>query len=182
MSDKVIIDRYCPKCMSNRVYIDDDFYACRECGNRWIPNFKPITKTEDEEMAKKGCRNYGRDKNVIGDDLCGGCYFAVRGYTKGTPEYDQRLADAKKRFTDPNYNNHPSKKRRVKSGIKFPSIKTKKLSPGKVNEVKAHVKAIGIKRSGGDPDTAFIIGMIDTKIDEYKKRIDKLSQVKQILL
>lgn len=61
-------------------------------------------KLEEEDMPRKRkCRNCGRLMNIVGDDLCGGCYFAVRGMTKGTPEYDAALAAAKKRFSDPNY-------------------------------------------------------------------------------
>lgn len=59
--------------------------------------------------------------------------------------------------------------------------RTKKLSPEKIKQAHAHVKALAIKHNGGDPDTAFVIGMITVQIEEYRKRIDKLTQAKNIL-
>jgi hypothetical protein len=107
----------CPKCKSTNTYYDDDgMMACIKCAERFplfgkiesISNPKITEESMAEETKKKRsksklrpCRNCGRVKKIIGDDLCGGCYFAVRIWKKGTPVYDQRLADAKKRFTDP---------------------------------------------------------------------------------
>lgn len=186
MSDKVIIDRYCPKCMSNRVYTDDDFYACRQCGNRWIPNFKPITKTEDEEMAIKGtCKNCGRSNLTLPyRGMCGGCYNRIKQMEWDSPECKAALAQAKKDFNNPDYKQ-----------VHHSRTKTKKHTPQKppkngssedgylkhINAAKSHVKATGFKHSD-DPDTAVVIQLIDVQIAEYVKRIDKLNQAKKILL
>jgi hypothetical protein len=98
-----------------------------------IPNYgaKPIVVTklsEEDEMPTKPkprqCRNCGRVKVILGDDLCSGCYCSVRGYEKGTAAYDERLAAAKKRFSDPNYKSTRGGDRR-----------SKKLSPEKIKKI-----------------------------------------------
>lgn len=89
------------------------------CGPRWpingatpiiikkeardIDDADILKLTEDEEMATRACRNCGRVRKIIGDDLDSGCYYVVRKLTKGTPEYNEALAAAKKKFGDPNY-------------------------------------------------------------------------------
>ena len=49
------------------------------------------------------CKNCGRTKKLSGRDLCGSCYSTVREYGWGTPECIAALAEAKKKFGDPNY-------------------------------------------------------------------------------
>lgn len=100
--------KQCPKCSSLNTYSDGWEMACLMCGKRWgqptgILKKTPVEAEVNEMEVKKVCRNCGRDKNIIGDGLCGGCYFSVKGMEKGTPEYDEELSNAKKRFTDPNY-------------------------------------------------------------------------------
>lgn len=96
----------CPKCNALPAYIQEGAYACMMCGKRWPVNgVKPIVISkveEDMSSEKRECRNCGRKKQIVGDGLCGGCYSAVYAkHKKGTPEYDQALAEAKARFTDP---------------------------------------------------------------------------------
>jgi hypothetical protein len=71
---------------------------------------------------------------------------------------------------------------------------TKKLSPGKqqqdsssedsylkhVRDAKSHVKIKGFKHPD-NPNIDVVIAVVDAQIEEYKKRLDKLNQVKQIL-
>jgi hypothetical protein len=187
MSDEIKIDRYCPKCMSNRIYTDDGFYACRECGNRWIPNFKPYSKVE-EEMNKpkpRECVNCGRIKTILGDGLCPGCYSSVHNkFEKGTPEYDQALAAAKKRFSDPD-RKQTLKRKSKKLSTRKPPKDTFWSKPEEdylkhTSSAKSHVKTKGFKHSDG-PDIDVVIAMVDAQIEEYKKRLDKLNQAKQIL-
>jgi hypothetical protein len=88
------------------------------------------TKKKRSKSKLRPCRNCGRVKNIIGDDLCGGCYFAVRIWKKGTPVYDQRLADAKKRFTDPDYKErggcrHKKKTKAITSNLTAPDPEKK---------------------------------------------------------
>ena len=54
---------------------------------------------------KKACRNCGRIAEIQSDGLCGRCYYNVwkKNLKKGTPEYDAALAEAKIKYTDPNY-------------------------------------------------------------------------------
>jgi hypothetical protein len=153
------------------VYVDDDMLACRTCGNRWIPDFKPYKKvTEDEPMAVRGkCVNCLRDGFTLpAGHMCGGCNARVKGMEKDSPEYKEALAQAKKDFNNPNYK-------------QTPHGKTKKLSPEKIKEVKTHAKALAIKHNGGDPDTANIVAAMDIKIEYHQGMIGKLNQAKEIL-
>lgn len=169
MADKKIIDRYCPKCMSNNVYVDGEFFACRTCGNRWNPNLKPITKITEDEMSKKGiCSNCGREKTLPYKDICGSCYLRIKGMDWDSPECKAALAQAKKDFNNPDRKQtHPRRR------------KLKKLPLEKIKEEKARVDAISNK-SG--LRFASIIGMIDADIKMHQKEIDKLNQAKQILI
>jgi len=105
------MNAHCPKCQSNNTYFDGVDNACRTCGERWpLGGFLPamLLKIDKKPMPdakpKKVCRNCQRDKKIVGDGLCTGCYSVVYGkYKKGTAEYDEVLAEAKKRFTDPSY-------------------------------------------------------------------------------
>lgn len=142
-------------------------------------------------MAIKGtCKNCGRtDLTLPAHDICGGCYFRVKDMEWDSPECKAALAQAKKDFNNPGYKQVHKRKSKTKEistkhfkkTVMPPDSAFKKLSMGNVQEAKAHVKALGIKQSGGNPDTAFVIGMIDVQIEEYKKRLDKLNQAKQIL-
>jgi hypothetical protein len=120
----------CPKCKSLNTYSDSPNMACLMCGKRWPMNGqqptviskKTTVEAEVNEMAiKKACRNCGRDKNIVGDGLCGGCYFSVKGMEKGTPEYDEELLSAKKRFTDPNYRKKTAKQKPITKPAKTKS-------------------------------------------------------------
>jgi len=160
-----------PEMRFEPVYVDADMLACRTCGNRWIPDYKPYKKvTEDEDMAIKGiCKNCERpDLTLPYRGICGGCYSRVKGMDWDSPECKAMLAQAKKDFNNPDY----KQKHRGK---------TKKLSPEKIKEVKTHVKALAIKHSGGDPDTANIVAAIDIKIEYHQGMIGKLNQAKEIL-
>ena len=53
--------------------------------------------------VKKQCRNCERAMSIQQDGLCGGCNQSVVGFKKDSFEYLSALADAKKRFTDPDY-------------------------------------------------------------------------------
>jgi uncharacterized CHY-type Zn-finger protein len=156
------------------VYICDDFYACRECGNRWIPDFKPYKKvTEEEPMAIKGtCKNCERPNLTLPyRGMCGGCYARMKDMEWDSPECKAALARAKQDFNNPDYKSGRGGNRR-----------SKKLSPEKVIKAKTHVKALAIKHNGGDPNNAGIIALIDMKIKYHQDMIGKLNQAKQTLL
>lgn len=62
-------------------------------------------------MRSKGtCTNCGREGNLQSGGHCSFCYSARKGLEKGTPEYDRALAEAKKRFNDPNHKRRGWKK------------------------------------------------------------------------
>lgn len=59
------------------------------------------------------CKNCGRTMTIQMRGRCGGCNHAVKGLAPGSPEYVKGLAEAAKRFNDPNYkhgNRHTVKK------------------------------------------------------------------------
>lgn len=100
----------CPKCQSKNTYQDGYEMACMMCGKRWpigaaaSINTVKLSDKDGEMSVKKQCRNCGREMVIQADGLCGGCYGTVhRKFEKGTEEYNEALAEAKKRFTDPNY-------------------------------------------------------------------------------
>jgi hypothetical protein len=87
----------CPKCQSPNTYTQDGQNACMMCGKRWP--LQLILTRKEIPMSKKGnCRNCERESTIVADGLCGMCYGHVHSkYAKGTPEYDQALAEAKKK-------------------------------------------------------------------------------------
>ena len=93
--------------------ICEDCYSLQEGGNG--------------VMAKIGiCRNCGKEGQIVGDGLHSGCYYAVYNkFTKGTPEYDAALVEAKKRFTDPDYKPRYGKRKKVKPETKVTVSETK---------------------------------------------------------
>lgn len=177
MADKkIIIDRYCPKCISNRVYVDDDFYACRECGNRWIPNFKPITKImEDESMPKKVQLDDEKLKTEVSDGKTFQEIMQSMGATRSTLDRNLKRLGLK-----------PIDGRAVRD--KKPSARS--MDPDKLKAGMARLKE-KVRRwpengksnhSSDDSDMSSIIGSIDVKIEFHKSQIDKLNQAKQILI
>jgi hypothetical protein len=179
----------CPQCGSPNRYIEGINYACMMCGRRWpINGAKPIIiKKEDrdiddadikkmeegKEMATRACRNCGRVRKIIGDDLDSGCYYVVRKLTKGTPEYDAALAKAKIKFSDPNY------KRTRKTLVNV--VIQNKLSAEKIKKIKTHVRALGIKQNGGDPKMAGVIATLQIEREVLLARTDKLTQAIELL-
>ena len=138
MADKV----QCPKCGSKFTYIDDGQNACKYCGERWPINgaapivYKKLSEEDILMSEKRVCANCERPKPIIGRGLCGGCYYAARKAGEpGSPEYIKALAEAKKRFTDPDYKSGRGGNRR-----------TKKLSPEKIKQHVCH------SRAGGNPE------------------------------
>jgi len=139
----------CPNCNSANTYFDGIDNRCIDCRTKWlrdgaqektaqniprIISHETTTKTEGKEMPKtEPCRNCGRNKPVISDGLCGGCNSAVyRKFTKGTPEYDNTLAEAKKRFTDPDAKPLPRGIKKSKTASAKPMAapeKQKKITP-----------------------------------------------------
>ncbi len=133
----------CIKCGSGNTYRQDGENACMMCGSRWpivlkqppmdmadeysrseekeTMEEKETVKKEDPPVKndkRKACRNCERMMTIPGDGLCGGCYGAVKGKSKGTPEYDAALAQAKIKLTDPNFkpgNNRRNYKAKHKS-------------------------------------------------------------------
>lgn len=67
--------------------------------NGFCASIKP-EKGENMQGERKPCRNCERVMTMQQDNLCGGCNESVRRarVKKGTPEYDQVLAQAKERF------------------------------------------------------------------------------------
>lgn len=106
---------------------------------------------------KKACRNCGREKNIVCDGLCGGCYGSVRGMEKDTPEYFKALADAKKRFNDPDY-----KPRRGCKKSKF-------------NNSLAHEKQNSTKTESN------IIVVLETRRHELMQEIDEINKTIEVI-
>ena len=168
MSSHPPIDRYCKKCMSNRVYVDGDFLACRTCGNRWNPNLKPITKIqEDEEMPAKINLDVDQLKSLVDGGKSFPTIMKEMNCTRST--LSRTLAALGLKAADGR-------------AERYHKPQTQKLSPAKIKEVKTHVKALAIKHNGGDPNSAGIIAVIDMKIIYHQDMIDKLKQAKQILI
>lgn len=134
----------CPKCNSNNTYFDGIDNACRTCGKRWLRDGyqpRPVIinketchscegrnpereRTMKDKNRLRACRNCGRKMTIQSDDMCGGCNSAVyKKFEKGTPEYAAALAEAKKRFTDPNYK--PGRKHPKKSVSELPTSEYK---------------------------------------------------------
>jgi hypothetical protein len=85
------------------------------------------TKEEVKPMAKyTECRNCGRTMTIISYGLCGGCYQASKPFERGSAEYNEALAEAKKRLTDPNYKNQTKIKHEENKAVIRKSRKTKK--------------------------------------------------------
>jgi hypothetical protein len=129
-----------------------------------------VTRGNDEReiIMKKACRNCGRVKAIQSDGLCGGCNGAVyRKHTKGTPEYNDALAEAKKRFNDPNY--HRGGKRPLRNPT------------ATVQKIKTHARALGIKHNGGDPENAGVIATLQLERERCLLRAEKLTQAIEIL-
>jgi len=181
MTDKIIIDRYCPKCVSNRVYIDGDFLGCRTCGNRWNPNLKPITKIEGEVMPRTNL-DVAKIKELIDQGKSVPEIINETGYKKNS------IASLMKRLgikckVDGRSLRYKKVSKEVKKKKATPIRQTvKRLSPEKIAEAESLVKAIGIKNYGVDPETALVIGTIDVQIEKLEKRIDKLNNSKQSLI
>jgi hypothetical protein len=155
----------CPKCESVNIYREENMQmACKMCGKRWPFNGVQqviITKLseEDEQMAL--------DKELL---------IKLHGEGKS----DKEIATAL------NAKDGTVWAARTALGLKAnytkPQFKNRKLSPDKIKEIKTHVKALGIKRNGGDPNTAGIVASIDMQIEHYQAMIGKLKQAKEILL
>ena len=112
-------------------------------------------------MAERGkCDNCERDNlYIVAHGICGACYGAVRQCGWGTPECEAALAEAKKRFTDPNY----------KRGGK------KKIAPAK----KATGKKTGISKVTATD--AAIIEHLKEQRDEHLATAKKLDQAIECL-
>lgn len=105
----------CPKCSSRNTYEDGLEMDCMMCGNRWPINGKPSTVIKEtigrkrimgikkSPSGKIGiCLNCERKKFIAGaDGYCSVCHNAVKGMEHGTPDYDNALAEAKRRLTAP---------------------------------------------------------------------------------
>lgn len=167
----------CPKCGSPNKYEEGINYACMMCGTRWpINEATPIIIkkeardidaadilkiTEGKEMATRACRNCGRVRKIIGDDLDSGCYYAVRKLTKGTPEYNEALARAKKKFGDPNY----------KRGA----------GPKKLKKAKKPVRSMAVTAHSGNIAENAVIDQLTETRDQYLAKADKLTQAIELL-
>jgi hypothetical protein len=132
------------------------------CGQRWPivsePTQATVKETAAEQMEetdsaknsrKKACRNCGRIMTIPGDGLCGGCYGAVKGkFTKGTPEYDTALAQAKIKLTDPNFK--PGNNRR---GIKQKKNITKNITTAATSssDLSPNNQSSDLPLGGGEP-------------------------------
>lgn len=180
----------CPKCNSPNVYGQDGEHACMMCGNRWPMNgVNPVIPLEalatlgkynrqkEKTMTsytnrKKPCRNCERTMLIMGNGLCGGCYYAVKnsGHEKGTPEYDVILAAAKERFTSTDH-----KRTTVK-------LKSKKLSPETIKKLKTKGRVLlSIKHNGGDPEMCGVIAKLQTERNAALAKADKLAQAIKLL-
>jgi PhnA Zinc-Ribbon. len=151
----------CPKCRSINVYIDDGMFACRHCGERWMPEFKPYKKVKEDEMStEKVCKNCGRTKPITGRGFCGGCYFSAKKFPVGSPEYLDALRRAKERFTDPNYK--ASAKKTTLKVVKQSTSSVVKQIPAQISEITA-------------------LDMLIAERGQYQEKIKKITQAIEIL-
>ena len=117
---------------------------------------------------KKACRNCGRIAEIQSDGLCGRCYYNVwkKNLKKGTPEYDAALAEAKIKYTDPNYR----------------LISPEQISPEKINKLKTKAKVLfKIKHNGGDPEMSGVIATMQMERERLLAKADKLAQAIELL-
>ena len=164
MSDNQPIDRFCPKCISNRVYVDDDFLACRTCGNRWIPNYTPYKKVEEDEGMPKAKLDLERIKTLISDGK------SVPEIIKETGYKINSVRSAMNRLG-----------LKCKKDGRGSNRQIKKLSPDKIKKTWA-CRTLGVKQSFGDSDMSGLITSINIQIKHHQDAIEKLERAKQILL
>lgn len=173
----MLTNKRCPYCASLMTYYDREMSRmyCHKCTRFFdLPGAtSPVAYTKTEVKESEDMRDKldgAKIKELIDDGKSIVEVIAATGYNKGSvctflrregikPKVDGRSLRYKNKANEP----------------------TKQLSPAKIKEVKVHAKALGIKHSGGDPDTAGIISQIDVKIAEHLKQIEKLSKAKQIL-
>lgn len=193
----------CPKCGSRNTYQQDGENHCMMCGSIWsvgstCPAKAPAAPSQKEEIPvseskKKPCRNCGRVMTIPCDGLCGGCYGAVYGkHEKGTPEYDKALADAKARFTDPNYDPHrrkhsekiapPSVVICMDNSEKAADIPVKKMPP----EILNHERLTEWARKKTPLQDAFtrmplIVDKLRAERDFHSAMIEKINKAIEIL-
>lgn len=134
----------CPKCSSRNTYKDGLEMACMMCGKRWLINGQPssviketigrkrIMGIKKSPSGKVGmCLNCERKKFIAGaDGYCSVCHNAVKGMEHGTPDYDNALAEAKRRLTAPVCVSSNKKIRTTKKTVK----------PVKIDEEMMHSK------------------------------------------
>lgn len=74
---------------------------------------------------KKECKNCHRVMSIQMRGLCGGCNNVAKCLAPGSPEYQKALAEAAKRFNDPNYkhgNRHTVKKQSAEAAAPKKSV------------------------------------------------------------
>ena len=123
--------------------------------------------------TKKACRNCGRVRAIIGDGLDSSCYWAVyKKFTKGTPEYDAALAEAKIKYSDPNYK---------RKGGRLPEQRLEKISSENIKKVKIAARSLTIKHNGGDPEMSGVIATMQIERERLLAKADKLAQAIDLL-
>ena len=135
----------CPKCQSGNIY--------QQAG---------------DNHCQAKCRNCGREKNIVGDGLCSGCYFAAKPFEKGTADHDEALAEAKKRFTDPGYKRLPRGRAAKKKGL-----------VGSVQPIEKIIKTKLAK-----PETKSVVAdvsVVDQLIAERNRLQDKVFKINQAI-
>jgi hypothetical protein len=147
---------------------------CPKCKS-WSTHFDDEDETMPTKPTPRQCRNCVRVKVILGDDLCSGCYCAVRGYEKGTPAYDERLSAAKKRFTDPNYKSTRGGNRRTK---KLSPEKFKKTVMPSPEQFKNKVMPFFPHK---DPDKVTALDVLIAERNAHQDEIFKLNQAIEIL-
>ena len=95
-----------------------------------------------------------------------------------TPNYERKPRKGKIRKLDQEKLNEGMSRLKEKAKHRMAA----KLSPEVIKQAKTHVLALGIKQSGGNPDTAGIIAAIDMQIIHHQNIIDKLTEAKNILI
>lgn len=166
---------HCPKCGDVNTYHDGAMFACRKCGNRWLPEgVKPYyvrhahgDKKEEGIMSEKGCSNCHRDMDTRYGGHCITCYNARKGLTPGTPEYETALENIRAKIADGNLSKRGGNQRGGK--------KAKGVKPARAHDQRAMLK------SGQASTESAIIDHLIEQRDEFLAKARKLDQAIELL-
>jgi hypothetical protein len=193
----------CPKCGSGNTYLDECQLgwqnACQKCGKRWplAGQKQTVIKqifVEDEEEMPRQKLDGPKIKELIKSGKTIPEIIAETGFNKGSvcsflrreglkPQVDGRSLRYKNKGEKSTVKSYPS------SAINPKRKKTRKYTLRKKSSIDVALlkneDAIrvqpGIDYEGINPDSGIVINLIDAQIDEYQKRITKLTKAREIL-